>query len=170
MGLRDTVQRMYLQGLEDESLVMEVTKRKFGGNVRKSTKNEDMKEHIDFWWISDNGNEYGFDVKGVKKNKRTDKVGDDKINWIELINVQGNPGWVYGNAKYIAFLTNESILYVPRKKLTSYIEEKIKGKPLSTVNPSSCYIPYQRYGRMDMIVKVPTSDLKEIAKHEIMLE
>lgn len=26
-----------------------------------------MKEHIDFWWISDNGNEYGFDVKGVKK-------------------------------------------------------------------------------------------------------
>ena len=62
MGLRDTVQRMYLQGLEDESLVMEVTKRKFGGNVRKPTRNEDMKEHIDFWWISDNGNEYGFDA------------------------------------------------------------------------------------------------------------
>ena len=124
MGLRDTVQRMYLQGLEDESLVMEVTKRKFGGNVRKSTINEDMKEHIDFWWISDNGNEYGFDVKGVKKNKRTDKVGDDKINWIELINVQGNPGWVYGNAKYIAFLTNESVLYVPRKNWLLILKKK----------------------------------------------
>lgn len=53
-------------------------------------------------------------------------------------------GGFMGNAKYIAFLTNESVLYVPRKKLASYIEEKIKGKPLSTVNPSSCYIPYQR--------------------------
>lgn len=161
---------MYLEGLEDEKLVMEVTKRKFGGDVRKATRNEDVREHIDFWWISKDGNEYGFDVKGVRKNKRSDKVFDDKINWIELQNVQGKPGWVYGNAKYIAFLTNESVLYVPRKKLALYVEEKIKGKALSTVNPSSCYIPYQRYGRLDMIVKVPTSDLREIAKHEIKLD
>lgn len=161
---------MYLEGLEDENLVMEVTKRKFGGDVRKSTKNEDIREHIDFWWISKDGNEYGFDVKGVKKSKRTDRIADDKINWIELQNVQGKPGWVYGSAKYIAFLTNDSVLYVPRKKLALYIEEKIKGKPLSTVNPSMCYIPYQRFGRQDMIVKVPTSDLREIAKHEIKLE
>lgn len=170
MSLKNTVQKMYLEGLEDEKLVMEVTKRKFGGDVRKATRNEDVREHIDFWWISKDGNEYGFDVKGVRKNKRSDKVSDDKINWIELVNVQGKPGWVYGNAKYIAFLTNESVLYVPRKKLALYVEEKIKGKPLSTVNPSSCYIPYQRYGRLDMIVKVPTSDLREIAKHEIKLD
>lgn len=161
---------MYLEGLEDEKLVMEVTKRKFGGDVRKATRNEDVREHIDFWWISKDGNEYGFDVKGVRKNKRSDKVSDDKINWIELQNVQGKPGWVYGNAKYIAFLTNDSVLYVPRKKLALYVEEKIKGKALSSVNPSSCYIPYQRYGRLDMIVKVPTSDLREIAKHEIKLD
>lgn len=170
MSLKNTVQKMYLEGLEDEKLVMEVTKRKFGGDVRKATRNEDVREHIDFWWISKDGNEYGFDVKGVRKNKRSDKVSDDKINWIELVNVQGKPGWVYGNAKYIAFLTNESVLYVPRKKLALYIEEKIKGKPLSTVNPSMCYIPYQRFGRQDMIVKVPTNDLREIAKHEIKLE
>lgn len=170
MSLKNTVQKMYLEGLEDEKLVMEVTKRKFGGDVRKATRNEDVREHIDFWWISKDGNEYGFDVKGVRKNKRSDKVSDDKINWIELQNVQGKPGWVYGNAKYIAFLTNESVLYVPRKKLALYVEEKIKGKVLSTVNPSSCYIPYQRYGRLDMIVKVPTSDLREIAKHEIKLD
>lgn len=170
MSLKNTVQKMYLEGLEDEKLVMEVTKRKFGGDVRKATRNEDVREHIDFWWISKDGNEYGFDVKGVRKNKRSDKVSDDKINWIELVNVQGKPGWVYGNAKYIAFLTNESVLYVPRKKLALYVEEKIKGKALSTVNPSSCYIPYQRYGRLDMIVKVPTSDLREIAKHEIKLD
>lgn len=170
MSLKNTVQKMYLEGLEDEKLVMEVTKRKFGGDVRKATRNEDVREHIDFWWISKDGNEYGFDVKGIRKNKRSDKVSDDKINWIELVNVQGKPGWVYGNAKYIAFLTNESVLYVPRKKLALYVEEKIKGKALSTVNPSSCYIPYQRYGRLDMIVKVPTSDLREIAKHEIKLD
>lgn len=169
MSLTETVQKMYLQGLEDEKLVMEVTKKKFGGDVRKTTRNEDVKEHIDFWWISDDGNEYGFDVKGVKKNNRTDSKGNDTINWIELLNVQGNPGWVYGNAKYIAFLTHTTVLYVPRKKLASYIEEKIKGKKLSLTNPSDCYIPYQRYGRKDMIVKVPTSDLIELAKHKINL-
>lgn len=161
---------MYLQGLEDENLVIEVTKKKFGGNVRKATKSEDIFDHIDFWWISDKGNEYGFDVKGIRKNKRSDSVGDDTINWIELQNVKGNPGWVYGKSKYIAFLTSKSVLYVPRKTLATYIESKIQGKELVDSNPNGCYIPYRRKGRMDTIVKVPTSDLIKIAKHNIPLE
>ena len=28
--------------------------------------------HVDFWWVSSEGKRYGFDVKGKKKNKRSD--------------------------------------------------------------------------------------------------
>lgn len=161
------MQTMYDEGVKDELIVMEMTEKHFGGTTIKATKFEDTKRHIDFWWYNDDGRPYGIDVKGMKKNSRSDKQYDTSIHWVELQNVRGETGWVYGDAVYIAFIVADSVLFVPRKRLATFVENKIVGKPVVTVNPRECYIPYQRAGRLDKIVKVPTSDLIELAQHII---
>lgn len=159
------MQTMYDEGVKDELIVMEMTQRHFGGTTIKATKFEDTKRHIDFWWYNDDGRPYGIDVKGMKKNNRSDKQYDTSIHWVELQNVRGETGWVYGDAVYIAFIVADSVLFVPRKRLATFVEDKIIGKPVVTINPRECYIPYQRAGRLDKIVKVPTSDLIGLAQH-----
>ena len=168
MSLIDVTTQMYNEGIKDEKLVMEIVNKIFKCKTYVATKWEDVNLHVDFWCESNN-KRYGIDVKGLRKNKRNDKDYDDTINWIELINVQGKNGWVYGKASYIAFLTKKSLLLVSRKKLAKTIEEKINGKDIVHINPNEYYVPYQRNGRLDKIVKVPTADLRNIAKHEIIL-
>lgn len=72
-------------------------------------------------------------------------------------------------ACYITFMTKKSILYCSRKKLVTFIENKIQNIPTVYFNPNECYIPYQRKDRLDKIVKVPTEDIRLISKHEIMI-
>lgn len=167
LNLNETVKRMYNEGLEDENFVMNATKETLGGECYKATKKEDTKDHIDFWWESPKKGKLGIDVKGVKKNKRDDVEKDDSIHWVELQNVAGNLGWLYGKSDYIAFRTNSNIIFVKLNDLQQYTNDKIKGKQLVFNNPKECYIPYQRYGRKDMICKVPTSDLLEIGEFVI---
>ena len=165
MSLTNVIQQMYNDGVKDELIVMEMTERYFGGKAKKSTKQEDILLHVDFWWHDLEGNKYGIDVKGIKKNNRHDQTKDSSIHWVELQNVRGEKGWVYGEAVYIAFMTSDSVLFVPRKKLAKFVEDMIQNKSIVNVNPKECYIPYQRAGRLDIIVKVPTSDLIKLAKH-----
>lgn len=160
----------YSKGKMDEEFVMECTKNTFGGTCERATRDEDMFDHVDFWWDSPKKGRIGIDVKGIKKKKRSDKEGDDSINWIEIKNVNGNPGWIYGKATYIAFRTNNGILFVKNSKLIEYIEEKVDFKVLVYRNPKAFYIPYQRFGRKDVVVMIPTSDLAELADFSIDIE
>lgn len=68
----------------------------------RASQKDDMFNHIDlFYTIADKT--YSFDVKSMKKSNRKDSTVDDQIHWIELQNVRGNPGWIYGKADFIAF-------------------------------------------------------------------
>lgn len=158
-------EEFYKNSLRDEEFVLKLTEENWGGITRKATRNEDMFDHIDFFWrMNESMEEIGFDVKGLRKNKRSDKEFDDRITWVELLNVNGYPGSVYGKAKYIAFLTKDSVVYVDRVKLIKFVNKRVQGKDIVHQCPSECYVPYQRWGRKDMIVKVPMADLKPIAK------
>ena len=48
----------------------------------------------------------------------------------------------------------------------SITNEKIKDKPLTYKCPSEFYIPYQRWGRQDIVFKIPTSDLRELSENK----
>lgn len=165
MPLSEIMRTMYADGLEDEKVVMRLTEQQFGGRTEKASKFDDTKRHIDFWWFDNTGKAYGIDVKGIKRNNRHDTNKDATIHWVELKNVRGEKGWVYGDAVYIAFMTSDSVLFVPRKTLAEFVEGMIQYKPIVNVNPKECYIPYQRAGRLDIIVKMPTSDLLKLARH-----
>lgn len=165
--LNETIKEMYKAGIEDENFVMEAVEHTLGGKCEKSTKNEDMFDHIDFWWDSPRKGRIGIDVKGIKKSNRKDKIVDDSIHWIEIQNVRGNPGWIYGKSEYIAFRTFEKILFVKLVDLQKFAEDKTKGKEIVYSNPKEFYIPYQRYGRQDKVFKCPTSDLEALAEFSI---
>lgn len=151
---------------KDEYLVMQITKDTFGGTVEKSTINEDKCMHVDFWWNSPKGGRIGIDVKGIRKND--DGEYDDSFAWLELKNNYGNPGWLYGKEEYIAFKTFTRIIYIKREVLAKYAESKAKGKKVVFNKPSEYYVPYQRkyWGRDDMTIKVPISDIMSLVDEE----
>ena len=154
---------MYNKGLIDETLVMEAVTHTLGGTCEKASRDEDIHQHIDFWWDSPKKGRIGIDVKGIKKKNRKDKDVDDSIHWIEIQNVRGNKGWIYGDAMYIAFRTLTQIIFVKTSILRDLSEEKVMGKELAYSNPKSCYTPYQRWQRKDIVYKIPTEDLIKIS-------
>lgn len=165
--LNETIREYYFKGLIDETFVMDAVHHTIGGDCKKATQKQDIYDHIDFWWDSPKMGKIGIDVKGIKKANRGDSDYDDTINWLELLNVKGNPGWIYGKSTYIAFRTLTNILFVKTVKLQEYVKEKVKGKGVVRENPKEFYVPYQRKGRQDMIIKVPTTDLLEICDFTI---
>ena len=164
--LNEIVKQFYLSGRLDEDFVRDAVKYTFGGETYKSTKEEDMYDHVDFWWDSPKKGRLGIDVKGLNKASRKDASFDDTIHWLEIQNVIGKPGWLKGKADYIAFRTLTNIIFVKREKLLSFALEAIKGKEVVYDTPKECYVPYKRkkWGRDDLSLKALNSDLEKLAQ------
>ena len=122
-----------------------------------ATIKQDIHEHWDV--IDVMGLKY--DVKGMKKYRRSDDKPTDRLHWIELRNVNGKNGWLYGNADIIAFETRKWWLLVERKDLVQFVEGIIFGD--FTVDKPEPYRLYQREGRSDLLTILPTVDLLSIA-------
>ena len=159
-------------GRVDEAFVAKLLLASKGGKIEPSSSEDDIQNHVDFWWTP-NGTtaSLGVDVKGLKKIRRNDFRINDVDTWIETMNVLGKPGWVYGKATYIAFRRIGKVLFVRREILANYIEGKIARKPLVGRNPMCCYIPYRRANsfppRLDIITLVPLDDIEAIAEFVI---
>jgi hypothetical protein len=162
--LCDTIQDFLKNGRSSETFVSELLENMCGGTCENATQEEDRIKHIDIWWNSPKKGRLGIDVKGLKKNHRNDNYFDDSIHWIEIIGVTGHRGWIYGEMDYIAFLTRNKVLFVKPNDLYGKLLLNIAGKPLVDKCPNEFYIPYRRHGRKDIVVKVPTTDLAEIAQ------
>ena len=163
----------YLNGVKDEEFIMKAIETTLGGTCEKATKREDTKKHIDFWWNSPKKCRLGIDAKGRKKTNRSDKTYNDDIQWIEMYNVNGEKGWVYGESDYIAFRTSTDIIFVSTKKLKEYGEKIIEGKDTlyGTKNkPKECYKPYCRDGNKEVIFKCPTTDIIDLSSFIIDLK
>ena len=113
---------------------------------------EDIHEHWDFC--------VKYDVKMIKRKKR-DQDYDENIHWVELKNVNGDKGWLYGEADYFSFEIIDYWIVVKREDLAEFIAEKCAQKQWS--NSPSLYKLYQRNGRKDVITMVKTIDLMYIS-------
>lgn len=165
--LYDIIQDYLTNGKKSEDFVGQLIEELCGGTCEKSTTNEDKLKHIDIWWNSPKKGRLGIDVKGIKKNNRQDKEVDDSIHWIEIQGVTGYKGWIFGEMDYIAFMTRKQVLFVKPCDLYGNILWNIAGKELVYKCPKECYVPYQRWGRKDIVVKVPTKDIECIAQFKL---
>jgi hypothetical protein len=119
-----------------------------------ATTHENIHEH---WDVRDE--EFKYDVKAMKRWNRGDSEPTDRIHYIELKNVQGNKGWLYGDADYIAFETRAHWVLVNRPRLQEWTDSI--DKPVS--NKKEIYKLYSRPGRADVMTIVPTMDLIAIS-------
>lgn len=102
------------------------------------------------------------DVKGMKKINRTDQEPNENFHWVELKNVRGNRGWLFGDADYFAFEIKDYFVIVKKEELQELIKTKIKEEEGKGV-----YMQYSRSGRKDLMTLAPTVDLCYIS-HKII--
>lgn len=128
-------------------------------NPKFASKEEDMHEHWDLMDLMG----YRYDVKGMKKYRRSDEKPTDRLHYVELRNVNGKHGWLYGKAYYIVFETRSWWIVVKREDLVQFIEGILDGWEPTTLKPEP-YELYQREGRQDLMTIIPTVDLLAIAE------
>tara|TARA_R100000935_G_C2834725_1_gene167387 strand:+ start:242 stop:706 length:465 start_codon:yes stop_codon:yes gene_type:complete len=118
-------------------------------NYKKSTKEDDWYKHIDCYV-----NGYGVDVKG---NRRLETI------WLEYTNVNGNKGWLKGDAMYIAMHITELDIFSIYKRidLLNFIKKNTNGE---TINKNEYFKFYTRkkWNKKDKIVKVKYNDIKHL--------
>lgn len=123
-------------------------------NYKESTEEQDINEH---WDVS---TDIKFDIKGLKKTKRSDENPNENIHWLEIKNVNGDSGWVYGKADYFVFETIDYWVIVDKGDLQEFIKKKIQKE---WVTSATLYKLYRRNGREDVITLVKTIDLMYLA-------
>lgn len=134
------------------------------GDVSFSTVDQDINEHWDVKLVN-KGKTILTDVKAMKKRNRYDNNVDDSIHYVELYNVSGKKGWLYGKADCFAFETLDSYVVVDKQPLQDFIADRCKDK-IYCEEPE-LYKLYRRKERKDMMVMVETSELIKIAKRII---
>ena len=129
--------------------------------VQKATQNENIFSHIDYWFWDLKNNKRSVDVK---TSDRVTRHLNDNIAWIEMRNVNGKKGWVYGDADFIAFELVCYWLVVPRKKIVDFIEKYVSDDFVED-KKDALYKKYTRkkYGRDDIITIVKIQDLMAMA-------
>ena len=130
-------------------------------NKRPATKYEDKFLHFD---MVING--VKIDVKGLKKVNRSDDQVNPDIHWVEVVNVRGNDGWLYGKADRIAFEIADGYLLINRLDLRKFCLEKVVDKKPST--EKGFYKLYRRSGTADASILVLTKDLMELPHIKIL--
>jgi len=126
----------------------EVEFSKFFNKVKEATREQDIHEHWDFC--------VKYDVKMIKRQRRGGEF-DENIHWVELMNVNGDRGWLYGDADYFSFEVQDYWIIVKQETLASFIKEKCADKVWS--DKPSLYKLYRRKDRKDIITMVKTIDL-----------
>lgn len=119
-------------------------------NYKASSDSQDIKEHWDLEIT------HKIDVKGLKKVKRSDDSVNENFHWIEIKNVLGKPGWLYGQADFFAFELCNFWVIVPKETL----QNRISSKTVKTYfEEPTVYGLYQRAGRKDVMTIIPSYDL-----------
>jgi len=135
--------------------------KKKGLTVSKSSRNDDMHKHVDYWVALSETKEWGVDVKG---NNLPDEI------WCEFKNVSGNPGWMYGGSAIIAFDMPEEggFSIVSREELASFCETNVSDEFVSS--KEDAYLKkYTRKDRQDVITILKLHDLKSLNSYRVWL-
>jgi len=105
------------------------------------------------------------DVKSLKKKSRQSKNLNDKWVWLEMVNINGKRGWIYGKANFIAFERFNDFVVIKRDSLQAWVEASGRVRydlPYVKNSWEAKYRVYSRPGRKDQITLVKMSDLLKL--------
>jgi hypothetical protein len=159
---KDIIQEFLLKGKKVESNFAKDLLTECGGEIKSSTKYEDISKHIDLWWKPiDKDKWVSFDVKGLRKNKRYNNDFSYENTWLEVKNTSGNPGSLLGEEIYMAFESKDKWIISRREVLLENLRGKIVDRIIYNFNPDEDFKMYQRKDRKDLIIRVPLSFIEE---------
>jgi len=158
----------FIKGKQVEEELKELLKLR-NYKIVDASPEQDMTEHWDFlMYENDSRKSIKVDVKGLKRASRDDDYTQEDFHFIELQNVNGDTGWLFGKANMIAFETFRYWVFVEIGDLKSFIKKVLdKNNPVDNVH-DCLYKPYRRKDRRDIITKVKTIDLMGI--HSLIFE
>lgn len=117
--------------------------------VTPSSEKSNIEKHVDFYLTYPFfKKEVAVDFKGAKRKSRNDSTQNFDIVWIEIQNVKGNKGWLYGEANEIVFERGDHYLFIPKILLQKYTDS-IKDKEIYYTKNLEKF--YQRKNRQDII-------------------
>jgi hypothetical protein len=139
-------------GLDTEDLFKSLMESR-GHKVIKSSKQDDIYKHIDFYV-----NGYSIDVKG---SRHLDCI------WLETINVLGNDGWLKGKADFIVFdvvelksfcVYNRQELLLFTNNITEFTDSKYDFLKIYSRT---------KWNRKDQLIKCRYDDIKHLEVQKI---
>lgn len=155
---KNVPERCYNTALSSDETFIRIAKAR-GLSIEKTSFNEDMYDHIDYY-VTYKGIRFPVDIKSSKRTLTLSGDSKELMEqwvWIELKNVAGNLGWLYGKARYIAYIFNNSMWLINRKKLIEFIDKKVTKKFVRKEEAS--YKLYQRQDRKDVLTLVKLGDI-----------
>ena len=159
--------REYFRGKKSEDLFKELMED-LGYIVNEATREENIKDHIDFYLKNNKLNKsFSVDVKAQKKTNRSDSKVNDEWLWIEFKNVRGSLGWLQGKADKIAFERQIDFLMVDREKLKEFAFRKVENVDVDRASDAK-YKFYSRRGRDDLLTQISVDDLMQEVEYELI--
>jgi hypothetical protein len=138
-----------------------LTAVKDGWKISASTKEQNIDEHWDFL-IEKENQVYKVEVKSEKRIERRDGESQGNFIWVELRNVRGKVGWLFGKADLIAFETANSFVFVQRRDLLAVVNQKVDLVAKVKSAKDALYKIYTRNGRKDKLTLLPIRDIEPI--------
>lgn len=120
---------------------------------------EEQYKHTDFLMEKD-GKMWKVDIKARKKLKRSDENYCDEWIWLEILNVRGDPGWIYGNG-FIAFEMENHFVIISKKALADLVEKLVDQEKMVDKPHKAHYCAYRRFMRKDRITLIESKHLYE---------
>ena len=152
-------------GLGAEQLFDQIAESK-SLEIKNAKRRENMRKHIDKY-VTDDVGTWSVDIKARKKTRRSDDNAQDDWIWIEFQNVRGNTGWLYGEADYIAFETQDNFVIVKKDSLIKYVEGAVDMGKSVKYSGEAKYKTYRRAGRNDLLTMVELSEIKNNCEYSI---
>lgn len=134
---------------------------KHGWKISASTREQNIEEHWDYL-IEKDDQEFKVEVKAEKRIQRKDDDSQAHFTWVELRNVRGKVGWLFGKADLIAFEKEKTFFFVKRLDLLALVNQKVNLVAKVKSAKDALYKIYTREGRKDKLTLLPTSDIDPI--------
>jgi len=149
-----------IMGQKAEGLFMEIALQS-GWRVSASSKDENINEHWDYQ-ITKGEENFKVEVKSTKRVNRNDSGTQVEYTWVELRNVRGEIGWLFGKADLIAFEKESSFIFVKRFDLLAVVNKKVNLVAKVHDPRDALYKIYSRDKRKDKLTLLPTREIEEI--------
>ncbi len=134
---------------------------KHGWKISASTREQNIDEHWDYL-IEKDDQHFKVEVKAEKRIQRKDDDSQAHFTWVELRNVRGKVGWLFGKADLIAFEKEKTFFFVKRLDLLALVNQKVNLVAKVKSAKDALYKIYTREGRKDKLTLLPTSDIDPI--------